>query len=336
MRKIVFILLTLFLLTLFFLSLSIHLTFENIHTPTPNISLGASFSSKYSEYLALDWKQTYLSILSELGIKNLRLTAYWEDLEKEEGKFSFEDVDFMVDQAEKFGAKVILVLGVKQPRWPECHIPPWAKNLDLDTRREKTLEFISRVVGRYKDRKVISAWQVENEPFLKSFGDECFPDEAFLKREIQAIKNKSSKPIIVTDSGELGNWVMPLRLADIFGTTIYRRVYNPLFGNVTYPLSPYFYNIKADIVKALLNQKAKRVIIIELQAEPWVHDRGLVEVSLEHQAQLFSLEAFRENIEYAKDTGFDEAYLWGVEWWYYMSQNGYPEYLEYAKTLFKN
>ena len=48
-----------------------------------------------------------------------------------------------------------------------------------------------------------------------------------------------------------------------------------------------------------------------------------------------SFEKFNENIEYAKKTGFDEMYLWGVEWWYWMKQKGDNSYWNRVKELFK-
>ena len=53
------------------------------------------------------------------------------------------------------------------------------------------------------------------------------------------------------------------------------------------------------------------------------------------QAKFFPLKDFQDIISYAKKTGFDTQYLWGIEWWYWMAEHGHPEYLEYAKTLFK-
>ncbi len=41
-----------------------------------------------------------------------------------------------------------------------------------------------------------------------------------------------------------------------------------------------------------------------------------------------------EIIAYAHETPFIEQYLWGVEWWYYMREKGYPEYWAAMKVLF--
>lgn len=295
---------------------------------------GITFSPKFAKELNLDPKQTFIKVLNEIKVKKIRLPSYWNIIEKDEND-DFEDLDFMLREVEKREVNVILVLGARQPRWPECHIPSWAKNLNISSRQEKILGFITKVVQRYRDYPSIFAWQVENEPLLRSFGQGCDePDEKFLKKEIELVRNLSNKPIIVSDSGELGLWISPMKISDIFGTTLYRRVYNSILGYTTYPIPPFLYNVKSALVKNIFAPGSQKTIIIELQAEPWVYNRGLTEVSLEQQVQLFPLKAFRENIEYAKDTGFDEVYLWGVEWWYYMEKMNHPEYLEFAKSLF--
>ena len=43
---------------------------------------------------------------------------------------------------------------------------------------------------------------------------------------------------------------------------------------------------------------------------------------------------FNDILEYARATRFEEQYLWGVEWWYYMKENGHPEFWDRAKELF--
>ena len=39
----------------------------------------------------------------------------------------------------------------------------------------------------------------------------------------------------------------------------------------------------------------------------------------------FNDATLREHVEYAQRTGFDEFYLWGVEWWYWIKLQGHPE-----------
>lgn len=309
--------------------------FEKTYPFPSQIKYGVTFSSKYSTYLNLNWKDTYIKVLDDLKVSNLRLPTYWDIIEADKGHFDFSQTDFMLDEAQKRQAKTILVLGVRQPRWPECHIPNWAKDLSIDQRQKKTLQFISEVVKRYQQDPAISAWQVENEPLLTFFGEGCdSTDRDFLKSEVELVRSLDKRPVILTDSGELRVWVTPMRLSDIFGTTVYRTVYNRFLGYIDYPLLPYFYNLKSSLVRFTFAPQNQKTVIIELQAEPWLPN-SVLDTKPEQQTKVFSEKKFKDNIDYAKKTGFDEAYLWGVEWWYFMAQNGYPQYLEYAKTLFK-
>lgn len=302
----------------------------------PQMTYGVSFSPSFARSLNLDWKDTYIKILDDLKVRKIRIPTYWDEIEPKDNKLDFSQVDFMLDKAQKREAKIILVLGARQPRWPECQIPNWARSLSLKDRQLRVLELIQKVVERYKQKESIEYWQVENEPLLGVFGKGCdAPDEKFLAKEVALVRSLDKRPIIVSDSGELGFWITPMKLSDVFGTTLYRRVYNSFLGYTTYPILPYFYNIKSSIVRSLFASNNQKTIIVELQAEPWASLNNLNKIKIESQIKTLSLNDFKNYIDYAKKTGFDTSYLWGVEWWYWMSQNGHPEYLEYAKSLFK-
>lgn len=307
------------------------LVFERAYTS--QIKFGVTFSPVYAKYLNLDWQKTYIRMLDDLRVRSLRIPSYWNILEPEHSKYDFSDTDYMLNEASKRGAKVILVLGAKQPRWPECHVPAWAKSLKLQDRQQRILEFIGKTVERYKDYPAVWAWQIENEPLL-SFGDGCdIPDKNFLKKELELVRSLSDKVVIMTDSGELGFWVTSMQLSDIFGTTLYRQVYDKSLGYITYPLPPFFYSIKSSLVRNIFAKSNKKTIIVELQAEPWLAGGFLR--SPDEQRKLFTTEDFKNYVSFAQKVGFDEAYLWGVEWWYFMAQQGYLEYLDYARMFFK-
>jgi len=314
--------------------LIINFLFENTYKNPKKIQYGVSFSPNYAKYLGLDWQKTYLQILNELKVKNLRIPTFWDVLEKEEGKLDFSQVDFMLDEAKKAQAKVILVVGTRQPRWPECHIPSWAKKLSVESRKKELLQLVRTVVERYENNPAIAAWQVENEPLLQVFGEGCDqPDKNFLREEVELVRSLSDKTVILTDSGELGLWVTSMRLSDVFGTTLYRQVYDRFLRYATYPIPPYLYNIKSVLIRKFFAPGNKKTIVVELQAEPWLaHGKFIPPVQ---QAQFFTTKDLKNYINFFQKTGFDEAYLWGVEWWYFMAENGHPEYLNYAKTLFK-
>lgn len=303
-----------------------------------NITWGVDFSQMHTEQLKLDWKEVYLAILDDLGAKNIKIHTQWDWVEGKRNDYFFDDIDWQLSQAEKRGAKIIYVVGMKTGRWPECHLPAWARGLGETEQQKELLQYISKIIARYKDSKAILYWQVENEPLFK-FGD-CpawyYGSNEFLKKEVALVRSiDPSRQIIVSDSGEQSLWFGAAKTGDIVGTTMYRKVWfhiNDLAGfYVNVFLSPVYYWRKAEIIKDFFG---KKVICIELQAEPWAQ-KVLYEADLAEQEKTMNLEQFKKNVEYAKQTGLDTFYFWGVEWWYWMKtvQNR-PEIWNAAKALF--
>ena len=294
---------------------------------------GVNFSQKHTENLGLDWTTTYLALLDDLGVKHLKVAAQWDLIEPEKDKFYFDDLDWQIKTAEEKGAKLLLVIGMKTGRWPECHIPGWAKNLNKEEQQKEILEMIEEVVLRYRDRASVGAWQVENEPFFP-FGECPWVDKNFLKKEIDLVKSldSQSRPIVISDSGEGSLWVNAAKFGDIVGTTLYKKVWFRQLGNyIYYPFPPIFYWRKAQLIEKIFD---KKVIVVELQAEPW-GPKLLYESPLEEQEKTMNLERFKANIEFAKKTGLDEFYLWGGEWWYWLKEKqNKPEIWQEAKKLF--
>jgi drug/metabolite transporter (DMT)-like permease len=296
---------------------------------------GATFSKFRAEEFGLDWQRTYIAILDDLGVRKIRLSAYWTDLEPKRDEISFFNLDWQIAEAERRGAEIILAVGQRLPRWPECHIPGWAWDLPKEERQRNLLEIIEQTVFRYRDNPLIKYWQVENEPFLPGFGI-CPPfDKEFLDKEIALVKSLDSRPIIISDSGELSVWLQAARRADIFGTTMYRIIWSdrlPGDGYLHYPVPPNFFYLKANLIKYFSG--TKDIIVTELQAEPW-GPKMTYEMPASERDKSLNIDQFKDNIAYATEVGFREAYLWGVEWWLWERDNGRPEFWEYAKTLFR-
>lgn len=177
------------------------------------------------------------------------------------------------------------------------------------------------VVEHYRANQSIIMWQIENEPYLM-FGNCATRGKNFLEKEIALVKSlDTTRPVLVTDGGEFGLWYRAARAGDIFGTTMYRRVYprfiGPLFGVIEYPLSPSYFRLKEKFVRWVIGDPQKKFIVVELQGEPW-EPVALSQVPYEEQLKNFNREYFAKTIAYAKEAGFDEYYLWGSEWWYWL------------------
>lgn len=294
---------------------------------------GVSFSQPYAENLGLDWKQVYEATLTDLQIKLIRLPAYWNKVNPQQDRYEFADLDYQLDLAASHNAKVVLAVGRRLPRWPECHEPEWLKELSSQKAQENALlSYIETVVTRYYSHPAVYMWQVENEPFLSSFGECPKPDKELLDREI-ALVNKldPSRQVLVTDSGELSSWLSASNRGDVFGTTLYRFVFSDVFNRYWVNYIPYwFYRVKAGYVRLL--HPEKQVIIAELQAEPWT-TKGITKTEIDEQFKTMSMDKFNKMISVAKATGFSPQYLWGAEWWYWMKEKGHPEYWDRVKTL---
>jgi hypothetical protein len=240
-------------------------------------------------------------------------------------------LDWQIAEAQKRNAQIILVVGQKVPRWPECFIPVWMQN-DSGQKKAELLKFIYTVVERYKSEPAVKYWQVENEPFL-DFGICPDLDPALLDSEIALVKNADpSRKIIVTDSGELSLWYQAASRADIFGTTMYRTIWKKGLGYFDYPIGPRFFQFKHWIIKTFAKQN--QAIVIELQGEPWISG-WTTDMALSEQFKSMNPEKLRDNVEFAKKVGFPEIYVWGAEWWYWLKvQKDHPELWEEAKMLF--
>ncbi len=321
------------LLSAFLIIIFLFCCYLFIGTPpeAKEITWGVNFSQKHTENFGLNFKETYSALLDDLGVRNIKLIAHWDLIEPEKDKYFFDDLDWQIKEAEEKGVKLLLVIGMKTPRWPECHIPDWAKGLTKEEQQERILNLIEKIVLRYRDRVAVRAWQVENEPFFP-FGECPWVDKNFLKKEIDLVKSLDSRPIVISDSGEGSLWIEAAKLGDIVGTTMYKKVWFRQLGvYVYYPLPSSFYWRKAKYIEKIFD---KKVIVVELQAEPW-GPKLLYESAPEEQEKTMNLERFQKNVEFARKTGLDEFYLWGAEWWYWMKETqSQPEIWLEAKKIF--
>lgn len=304
-----------------------------------NINYGVTFSNRFAEEMGLNWNETYIKILDDLQVKNIRLVAYWDEIEQEKDIYDYSNIKWQLDEAEKRNVNVILSLGRKVPRYPECFEPPWWKELPSDNLREQELlEYVKETMNELKGYRSIKIWQIENEPFWP-FGECSNPNikkETVIK-EIELARSLDSRPILVQDSGEGGVWRPTYEMGDYLGISMYRRIWYNFWGiffgkfiYFQYPLGHWTYKIKADLVGVPVD----KIIITELQGEPW--GPGInSELTQEEKDQTMSRNHFLSTLSYAQKSGFKDLYIWGAEWWYFEKINGNPFYWDTAKALFK-
>lgn len=292
----------------------------NKHKDEPLI-LGATFIPAYAEGFGLDSKQTLEAMLSDLKLKRVRLVSYWKNIEPTPGKYDFSGLDWQFEMAKKYDAKVSLAIGLRQPRWPECHEPDWVK-IDSNNRQSwepQLFKYMSAVIERYKDNTALGEYELENEFFMTVFGECDDFDRNRLIAEYNLVKAMDSKHRVIISRSN--NWIgIPIGkpTPDVFAVSIYKRVWDATITKryFEYPLPAWFYSALAGSEELL---SGKDMIIHELQTEPWT-PKGLdiIETSVEEQYKSLNPERLKRRIEYGKATGMRTIDLWGAEWWYYM------------------
>lgn len=279
--------------------------------------LGASFIPAYAQSLNLDPEKTMDALIHDVGIRHFRLVGYWNQLEPTKGEYDFRLLDWQFRKAEAADAKVTLSLGLRQPRWPECHPPSWVANEPSNQQQAHLEKFIVAVVNRYKNSSALDSYQLENEFLLRGFGLCTNFDRERLISEYKLVKQTDPhhKVIIARSNNAIG---LPIGqpVPDEYGVSIYKRVWgNPPGRYLEYPFPAWFYGFLAGAQKLMTG---KDMIIHELQAEAWAPgQQHLTDISLEEQNKSFNAERFERRFALAEGTGMRETYLWGAEYWYY-------------------
>lgn len=292
---------------------------------------GITFSVPYAEELNINWRETLTALLDDMHVRLFRIPAYWSEIEPEEDVYNWSTIDYQLDEIAARQGKVILGVGAKLPRWPECWIPDWAIHKGLAGEREARLKFIANTVTRYQNHPAVAMWQVENEPIF-SFGLCPEPNRNFLKQEVALVHQLDIKhPVSTTDSGELSDWIRAGSLVDILGVSTYRTVKTAWNGTWQYNFIPtYWYARRA----ALLRPFVKRVYVSEFQMEPW-SDRSLADTPIAEQTSFLSPERMRANFAFSERMDFSAVNYWGAEWWWWMkTQQGDSRYWDIAKGFF--
>ncbi|MEO7363997.1 MAG: hypothetical protein ABIV43_00615, partial [Candidatus Saccharimonadales bacterium] len=216
----------------------------------PSQTVGVSFVPDYANYLGVDPQQT-MDALIGIGVRDFRLVSYWSGGERVQGQYDFTQLDWQFAKAEKAGAHVTLSLGLRQPRYPECHSPAWVDTHQTAAQWQPALErYMTAVINRYKDSPALASYQVENEYFLRGFG-QCFNfDRQRLVDEYQLVKRLDpSHPAIVNRSNNGLGIALGAPTPDRYGVSIYKRVWDANLSHryLEYPFPAWYYAFLAGV-----------------------------------------------------------------------------------------
>jgi len=280
--------------------------------------LGASFIPAYAESLGLNAQNTMDALIQQVGIRHFRLVSYWDQLEPQPGVYDFSLLDWQFQKVEAAHGSISLSIGLRQPRWPECHMPSWAAGEPASQWQPQLKQFMTAVVNRYKASPALQSYQVENEFFLQGFGLCTNFDRSRLVSEYNLVKQLDPHhTVIVARSNNALGFPAGQPTPDEFGISIYKRVWDAAHFHryVEYPFPAWYYAFLAGTQKLLTG---KDMIIHELQAEAWPPDgKGITATSLAEQNKSFNAQRFKDRISFGESTGMREIYLWGAEYWYY-------------------
>lgn len=309
------------------LSLVLFVQFERV---SAHPVYGATFSPSYARFLGLNSDEVLVAVLDDLQLRQLRLPVHWDDVQPSAQTLQFEEIDRVMNEAARRNVGVVLAIGGKVPRWPECHVPAWALQLSEEDYNRALLEYIDKIVTHYRTHPALERWQVENE-VLFPFGECRAVNYDLYRREVALVRALDPHhPIQITVSGEQQFWATVAQEADIIGTSMYRRVATPIGFSFTFPIPARWYTLQALSVAFLVD----KVVISELQVEPWL-TKDYRTYTPDEAADLFTPRHLTAHVRYAQSTGLKEISLWGVEWWYYLKQQGHPELWNAGRELLK-
>lgn len=318
------------LLLIIFENILLMIRYDRLNRNKP-IQYGVSFSQIQAERYGSDWKANYTALLDDLQFKKIRVPAYWNRIEPVDGSYDFTETDWMINEAAKRNAKIILVVGQKNIRYPECFYPDWLDISDTQNVSKKAVDMVRAVSIHYKDNPSVESWQLENEFLLKSFGNcpaKILTNSQLLK-ELGALRSiDDTRKIILSQSDQFG---FPIAgpFGNEFGFSMYRWAWDKKIGYFRYPQGGEYFWWKAALINIFYKQDIK---VHELQAEAW-GPVGNEYLAYDESLKTMNPDQLLDNIKYANQTRIKNIDLWGAEWWWHMKQNGHPEIWEVIKKI---
>ena len=309
------------------------LWFKLKHQSEP-MAWGTSWSFKYARELGVNPYAGFEATIKELPINRIRIMSYWDVHEPVDNQYLWDELDWQFNIVEAYNRKVdaclqtsldcrqkidiSLAVGLRQPRWPECHWPEWAQAMAAEQWHAQLNQYIEAVVARYDQQPSLVEYQLENEFFLKAFGICPDYDRQRLINEYELLNDLTDKRITINRSNNALGWPVYGPTPDDYGVSVYKRVYDVTVTKhyFEYPFPAWFYGFLAGMSE--ITQGKQGFFIHELQAEPWGPQPTK---QLKQAEQMKSMDARRleARLKYAHNSGIRTIDIWGTEWYYWQS-----------------
>jgi hypothetical protein len=333
--------------------------------PPGATKLGISFRPRQAEVFGLD-AQSALEALLAYPIDIVRLGAYWDRMEPAPGRFDPSELDWQVEAAEAAGKRLVICLGpVKCFGYPEYFAPRHIQaGLPEHTVITPTthpallraaIAYIYRVVGRYRHRPAIFAWQVEHEavePLGLEHSWRLHPD--FVRAEVDAVRSADpARPVMLngflptSTPVRLSQWwrtrpqgdslTAARSLADVLGVDFYPRHAVLRWGGWSAYLDgsglPWQQRRWRQLGAWQEAGPDRSLVVAEGQAEPWEavtvppDPDGMAAYSCRPEDVIAN---YNRALRYSRRAGADcAAYLfWGAEYWLLRRQGGDTRYMD--------
>ena len=290
---------------------------------------GASWSVKQAERLGLDPETDLDRFLSEVPIERLQLMSYWDQIEPQDDNYDFTSLDELLIIAKSRNVKVSLQIGLHQPRWPRCHIPDWAGNLDDDEFSTQLKEYITQVINRFDGEIHVIQYQLESAIFQVD-KELCshYLDKEDLIDLYQFVKELTEKEIAVSRPNNSFIWRKQNPSPDSFGLKLepYLDKHSWLEKYFQQSLPSGYYSFTAGNLKIFHSESD--IFISDLGVEPAGLDDHPVDLKLDPQMTSSGLEQISDLLNYAHKTNIRTIDLRGAEWWFLQKENGDDRFLK--------
>ncbi|HZV49789.1 MAG TPA: hypothetical protein VFD49_08475 [Candidatus Dormibacteraeota bacterium] len=297
--------------------------------------IGTTFSPHRAAARGLEWRSAFRRLI-DLPLAPLRLSVPGLRVLSS----GYDDLDWQLSLAEEGGKPVLLTVGMKAPGWPEFHLPDRLETyappgVDVAAANpalaRTTLEVLQTTVERYRERRSVEAWQVENEPLNPSGPLRWWIGPEFLRREIAAARALDSRPLAVNVFAHFNrrldaasrrpgaNRPAPppaaealslLGAGDVLGLDVYRRIGTRRLGVPVVAAAAGDWSADARRWRERALDAGVRTWIVEAQAEPWEPPgRAVV------QPRTCRPRDLAVTVGELARAGFDTILLWGAEHW---------------------